>query len=67
MSGDHPTAEDLSQGTTVEIEPESRNVDATDDEPVVGDVARIYGDEPDGPRVELKTGVVGHVRTVLED
>lgn len=67
MSNERPTAEDLRQGITVEIVQGDQGVQSEDREPVVGEVATIYGDEPEGPQVELKNGVVGHVQSVVHD
>ncbi|MCU4926273.1 YwbE family protein [Halobacteria archaeon AArc-dxtr1] len=67
MSNNRPTADELRQGMTVEIVQEDATVESADEEPIVGEVATIYGDEPDGPHVELKTGVVGHVQSVVAD
>ena len=67
MSNERPTAEELRQGVTVEIVQGDTDVEATDEEPIIGEVATIYGDEPEGPEVELKSGVVGHVQSVVTD
>ena len=67
MSNERPTAEELRQGVTVEIVQGDADVEATDEEPIIGEVATIYGDEPEGPEVELKSGVVGHVQSVVAD
>ena len=67
MSQERPTADELRQGITVEIVQGDQDVRATETEPIVGEVATVYGDEPDGPEVELKSGVVGHVQSVVHD
>ena len=67
MSEDRPTADELRQGLTVEIVQEDQSVQSADREPIVGEVATIYEDDPNGPVVELKTGVVGHVQSVVHD
>ncbi|SEW11680.1 DUF2196 domain-containing protein [Natrinema salifodinae] len=67
MSNERPTAEELRQGITVEIVQGDENVQAEDTEPIIGEVATIYGDEPEGPQVELKSGVVGHVQSIVTD
>ena len=67
MSNERPTAEELRQGVTVEIVQGDKDVEATDEEPIIGEVATVYGDEPEGPEVELKSGVVGHVQSVVTD
>ncbi|MEY7851382.1 DUF2196 domain-containing protein [Natrarchaeobius sp. A-rgal3] len=67
MSNERPTAEELRQGITVEIVQGDQDVRSEDREPVVGEVATIYEDTPEGPEVELKNGVVGHVQSVVHD
>lgn len=67
MSNERPTAEELRQGVTVEIVQGDQDVQSEDTEPIIGEVATIYGDEPEGPQVELKNGVVGHVQSVVHD
>ncbi len=67
MSGERPTAEELRQGMTVEIVQDDADPRSEDTEPIVGEVGTIYGDEPEGPHVKLKSGVVGHVRSVSTD
>lgn len=67
MSFDRPTAEELRQGITVEIVQGDQDVESTDREPVVGEVGTVYEDDPKGPRVELKSGVVGHVQSIVSD
>ncbi|ARS90688.1 DUF2196 domain-containing protein [Natrarchaeobaculum aegyptiacum] len=67
MSIDRPTAEELRQGVTVEIVQGDQDVESTDQEPLVGEVATVYEDDPDGPRVERKSGVVGHVQSIVTD
>lgn len=68
MSGDPPAARELRQGMTVRIVQGDQNVASEDAEPIVGEVARVVsGDPPEGPEVELKSGVVGHVQSVVPD
>ena len=67
MSDERPSAEELRQGLTVEIVQGDQDVQSEDREPLVGEVATIYGDDPAGPEVELKSGVVGHVQSVVHD
>ncbi|WP_265108437.1 DUF2196 domain-containing protein [Halosolutus halophilus] len=67
MSEERPTADDLRQGLTVEIVRGDQDVQSTETEPIVGEIGTIYGDEPEGPEVEPKSGVVGHVRSVVHD
>lgn len=67
MSSERPTAEELRQGLTVEIVQEDQDVRSEDTEPLIGEVGTVYEDSPDGPRVELKNGVVGHVQSVVHD
>ncbi|QLG48535.1 DUF2196 domain-containing protein [Natrinema halophilum] len=67
MSIDRPTADELRQGITVEIVQGDQDVESEEAEPIIGEVATIYGDEPEGAQVELKSGVVGHVQSVVSD
>ena len=67
MSEERPTAEELRQGVTVEIVQGDQDVQSTEKEPVVGEVATIYEDDPKGPEVKLKNGVVGHVQSIVHD
>ncbi|SDR17880.1 DUF2196 domain-containing protein [Natronobacterium texcoconense] len=67
MSNERPTAEELRQGITVEIVQGDQDVQSEDREPIVGEVATIYEDDPHGPEVELKNGTVGHVKSVVHD
>ncbi len=67
MSNERPTAEELRQGVTVEVVQGDQDVQSEDQEPIIGEVATIYGDEPAGPEVELKNGVVGHVQSIRPD
>lgn len=67
MSSERPTAEELRQGLTVEIVQEDQDVHSEDTEPLIGEVGTVYEDTPDGPRVKLKNGVVGHVQSVVHD
>ena len=65
MSGDPPAARELRQGMTVRIVQGDQDPHSTDTEPVVGEVTTVLGEDPEGPEVELKSGVVGHVRSVV--
>ncbi|MFP8954057.1 DUF2196 domain-containing protein [Natrialbaceae archaeon A-arb3/5] len=67
MSNERPTARELRQGITVEIVQGDQDVQSEDQEPIVGEVATIYEDDPAGPEVELKNGVVGHVQSIVHD
>ncbi|GAB3676602.1 DUF2196 domain-containing protein [Halopiger thermotolerans] len=67
MSNERPSAEELRQGITVRIVQGDQDVESADQEPIVGEVGTIYGDDPKGPEVELKSGVVGHVQSVVAD
>jgi uncharacterized protein YwbE len=67
MSAERPMAEELRQGLTVELVQEDQDVHSEDTEPLIGEVGTIYEDTPDGPKVELKTGVVGYVQSVVHD
>ncbi|WP_306052867.1 DUF2196 domain-containing protein [Natronococcus wangiae] len=67
MSNERPTADELRQGLTVEIVQGDQNVQSEDKEPIIGEVATVYEDDPNGPKVELKNGVVGHVQSVVHD
>ncbi|OLZ40233.1 hypothetical protein A6E15_04200 [Natrinema saccharevitans] len=67
MSGERPTAEELRQGMTVEIVQDDADPQSEDTKPIVGEVGTIYGDDPDGPHVKLKSGIVGHVRSIAPD
>ncbi|MFC4439054.1 MULTISPECIES: YwbE family protein [Natrialbaceae] len=67
MSDERPTADELRQGLTVEIVQEDQDVHSEDTEPLIGEIGTIYEDDPDGPKVELKNGVVGHVQSVVHD
>lgn len=67
MSGEPPSAEELRRGMTVRIVQSDQNVKSEDKEPLVGEVASVLGDDPEGPEVELKSGAVGHVRAVVTD
>jgi uncharacterized protein YwbE len=67
MSVDRPTADELRQGMTVEIVQEDADPQSEDTEPIIGEIGTIYGDEVDGPRVKLKSGVVGHVQSIVPD
>ncbi|MFD1562933.1 DUF2196 domain-containing protein [Haloarchaeobius amylolyticus] len=52
---------------TVEVVQEDADPRSEDTEPLIGEIATIYGDDPDGPHVKLKSGVVGHVQSVVAD
>ncbi|WP_226038942.1 DUF2196 domain-containing protein [Natrinema sp. DC36] len=67
MSSERPTAEELRQGMTVEIVQDDADPESEDTEPIIGEVGTVYGDEPEGARVKLKSGVVGHVQSVAPD
>lgn len=67
MSNERPTADELRQGITVEIVQSDQDVQSTDREPIVGEVATVYEDDPNGPEVELKNGAVGHVQSIVHD
>lgn len=67
MSNERPTADELRQGITVEIVQEDQDVHSEDTEPLIGEIGTIYEDDPDGPKVKLKNGVVGHVQSVVHD
>lgn len=67
MSNERPAASDLRQGITVEIVQGDQDVESEDQEPLIGEVATVYEDDPKGPQVELKNGVVGHVQSVVHD
>ncbi|WP_207587327.1 DUF2196 domain-containing protein [Halomontanus rarus] len=67
MSGNPPDANELRQGMTVRIVQSDQNVKSEDKEPLVGEVGTVVGEDPEGPEVELKSGVVGHVREVVTD
>ncbi|ELZ02787.1 MULTISPECIES: DUF2196 domain-containing protein [Natrialba] len=67
MSNERPTAEELRQGLTVEIIQGDQDVESEDQEPIIGEVGTVYEDDPAGPTVELKSGVVGHVQSIVHD
>ena len=67
MSADRPTADELRQGITVEIRQENADPRSEDTEPLIGEIATVYGDDPEEPHVRLKSGVVGHVQSVVAD
>ncbi|WP_254524593.1 DUF2196 domain-containing protein [Natrinema caseinilyticum] len=67
MSDERPTSAELRQGVTVELVQGDQDVRSGDTEPIVGEVATVYGDDPEGPQVELKNGAVGHVLSVVAD
>ncbi|WP_222918081.1 DUF2196 domain-containing protein [Natrinema sp. SYSU A 869] len=67
MSNERPTAEELRQGMTVEIVQDDADPQSEDTEPIIGEVGTIYSDEPEGAHVKLKSGVVGHVQSVVPD
>ncbi|GAB3022682.1 YwbE family protein [Natronobiforma cellulositropha] len=65
MAGERPSADDLTQGVTVRIVQEEQSVASSDDQAVLGEVREIIGDEPEGAKVDLKSGVVGHVQSIV--
>ncbi|WP_254531170.1 DUF2196 domain-containing protein [Natrinema gelatinilyticum] len=67
MSDERPTAAELRRGLTVEIVQGDQDVRSSDTEPIIGEIASVYGDELEGPQVKLKSGVVGHVQSVVAD
>ncbi|MFC7231367.1 DUF2196 domain-containing protein [Saliphagus sp. GCM10025308] len=67
MSNERPQATELRQGMTVRIVQGDQDVQSTDQEPIVGEIGTVIGDDPDGPEVELKNGAVGHVLEVVAD
>lgn len=67
MSNERPSAEELRQGITVEIVQDDADPESEDTEPIIGEIGTIHGDDPEGPHVKLKSGVVGHVQSVVSD
>lgn len=67
MSENRPSAEELRTGMTVRIVQGDQDVRSTDREPIVGEVGSVLGEDPEGPEVELLSGEVGHVRSVVTD
>ena len=67
MSRDRPSAEELRQGVTVRIVQGDQDVQSEDREPIVGEVGVVLGEDPAGPEVELESGEVGHVLSVVAD
>lgn len=67
MSADPPSAEELREGMTVRIVQEDEDVHSTESEPLVGEVGSVLGESPQGPKVKLMSGAVGHVRSVETD
>ncbi|MCU4972876.1 DUF2196 domain-containing protein [Halobacteria archaeon AArc-m2/3/4] len=67
MAGNPPEANELRQGMTVEIVQSDQNVKSEDKEPLIGEVGNVLGEDPEGPEVELKSGAVGHVQSVVTD
>ncbi|MFA9416462.1 DUF2196 domain-containing protein [Natrinema sp. HArc-T2] len=67
MATDRPRADELRQGLTVELVQDDEDPHAEDTEPLTGEIAVVYGGDPDGPHVKLKSGVVGHVQSVVAD
>lgn len=67
MSNERPTAEELRQGLTVEVIQGDQDVQSEDKEPVIGEIGTVLGDDPNGPKVELKNGAVGHVQSIVPD
>jgi|GEM_PF-729825 len=82
MAADRPRADELQQGLTVEFVQDDEDP-PEDTEPLIGEIAVVYrlsrasasglvpevlhGGDPDGPHVKLKSGVVGHVQSVVAD
>ncbi|UTF55458.1 DUF2196 domain-containing protein [Natronosalvus rutilus] len=67
MSDERPSATELRQGMTVRIVRGDQDVQSTDQEPIVGEIGTVIGDDPDGTEAELKNGAVGHVLEVVPD
>ncbi|WP_290816371.1 DUF2196 domain-containing protein [Halovivax sp.] len=67
MSGDPPAAEELRRGMTVRVVQGGQDPRSEDREPIVGEVDRVIGEDPQGPEVELKSGAVGHVVEVVPE
>lgn len=67
MAGNPPDASELRPGLTVRIVQGDQDVHSTEREPIVGEVANVLGEDPEGPEVELRSGAVGHVRSVVTD
>ncbi|RZV11105.1 uncharacterized protein YwbE [Natrinema hispanicum] len=67
MATDRPRADELQRGLTVELVQDDDDPHAEDTEPLIGEIAVVYGEDPDGPHVRLKSGVVGHVQSVVAD
>ncbi len=62
-----PDAESLREGMTVRVVQPEQDVESTENEPIVGEVGSVLGEEPEGPKVELLSGAVGHVKEVVTD
>lgn len=62
-----PDAESLREGMTVEIVQSDQDVQSTEKEPIIGEVGNVIGEDPEGPEVELMSGAVGHVQSVVTD
>lgn len=62
-----PDAESLREGMTVEVVQPDQDLQSTEKEPIVGEVGSVLGEEPEGPKVELMSGAVGHVKRVVTD
>lgn len=67
MSSDRPSADELRQGMTVRIVQSEQDPRSEDREPILGEVGRVIGDDPEGPEVKLKSGARGHVLEVVAD
>lgn len=66
-SGTPPDASELRPGMTVRVVQSDQNVKSEDKEPIIGEVGNVLGEDPEGPEVELLSGAVGHVRSVVAD
>ncbi|MFC4989798.1 MULTISPECIES: DUF2196 domain-containing protein [Saliphagus] len=62
-----PDADSLREGMTVRVVQPDQDVESTEKEPIVGEVGSVLGEEPEGPKVELLSGAVGHVKEVVTD
>ena len=54
MSNDSPSADELRQGLTVRIVQEDADAHSVDEDPITGEIATVYEDDPEEPHVELK-------------
>lgn len=62
-----PDADSLREGMTVRVVQPDQDLQSTEKEPIVGEVGSVLGEEPEGPKVELLSGAVGHVKEVVTD